>query len=289
MAEFDSKILSSCYINFLFGAGVNGQAFPQLAKFEKTYLFMKKKHKDFENKSFEELFDTLNKKDRERAREIFIDEFKNKHNLIDWNNESIKNLEELLSLTYKLVYEAENRIDAMNQINIFTANYDFIVEELLKKLGYLSNYVSASNLVSNDKFFNIVGHDYSLKRKVPTFLVSKIHGDISNPVLPGNDKYDAILTPNKFEIMFKMKEKLSRFNSILFVIGYSGRDEHINRILKDCVQSGLTIYWFKYSEKDYVPEELKTKTIIIDNKDKLDTTKVFSKELSLLWEKSLVK
>ena len=289
MAEFDSKILSSCYINFLFGAGVNGQAFPQLAKFEKTYLFMKKKHKDFENKSFEELFDTLNKKDRERAREIFIDEFKNKHNLIDWNNESIKNLEELLSLTYKLVYEAENRIDAMNQINIFTANYDFIVEELLKKLGYLSNYVSASNLVSNDKFFNIVGHDYSLKRKIPTFLVSKIHGDISNPVLPGNDKYDAILTPNKFEIMFKMKEKLSRFNSILFVIGYSGRDEHINRILKDCVQSGLTIYWFKYSEKDYVPEELKTKTIIIDNEDKVDTTKVFSKELSLLWEKSLVK
>ena len=289
MAEFDSKILSSCYINFLFGAGVNGQAFPQLAKFEKTYLFMKKKHKDFENKSFEELFDTLNKKDRERAREIFIDEFKNKHNLIDWNNESIKNLEELLSLTYKLVYEAENRIDAMNQINIFTVNYDFIVEELLKKLGYLSNYVSASNLVSNDKFFNIVGHDYSLKRKIPTFLVSKIHGDISNPVLPGNDKYDAILTPNKFEIMFKMKEKLSRFNSILFVIGYSGRDEHINRILKDCVQSGLTIYWFKYSEKDYVPEELKTKTIIIDNEDKVDTTKVFSKELSLLWEKSLVK
>ena len=289
MAEFDSKILSSCYINFLFGAGVNGQAFPQLAKFEKTYLFMKKKHKDFENKSFEELFDTLNKKDRERAREIFIDEFKNKHNLIDWNNESIKNLEELLSLTYKLVYEAENRIDAMNQINIFTANYDFIVEELLKKLGYLSNYVSASNLVSNDKFFNIVGHDYSLKRKIPTFLVSKIHGDISNPVLPGNDNYDAILTPNKFEIMFKMKEKLSRFNSILFVIGYSGRDEHINRILKDCVQSGLTIYWFKYSEKDYVPEELKTKTIIIDNEDKVDTTKVFSKELSLLWEKSLVK
>lgn len=289
MAQFDSKILSSCYINFLFGAGVNGQAFPQLAKFEKTYLFMKKKHKDFDNKSFEELFDTLNKKDRERAREIFIDEFKNKHNLIDWNNESIKNLEELLSLTYKLVYEAENRIDAMNQINIFTANYDFIVEELLKKLGYLSNYVSASNLVSNDKFFNIVGHDYSLKRKVPTFLVSKIHGDISNPVLPGNDKYDAILTPNKFEIMFKMKEKLSRFNSILFVIGYSGRDEHINRILKDCVQSGLTIYWFKYSEKDYVPEELKTKTIIIDNEDKIDTTKVFSKELSLLWEKSLVK
>ena len=45
-----------------------------------------------------------------------------------------------------------------------------------------------------------------------------------------------------------MKEKLSRENSVLIVIGYSGNDEHINKILKDCISSGLTIYWFKFKK-----------------------------------------
>ena len=42
-----------------------------------------------------------------------------------------------------------------------------------------------------------------------------------------------------------MKEKLSRENSVLIVIGYSGNDEHINKILKDCeFKFGARLRWF---------------------------------------------
>ena len=39
--KFDSKILSSSHINFLFGAGVNGTAFPQIYKFSKSLELLK--------------------------------------------------------------------------------------------------------------------------------------------------------------------------------------------------------------------------------------------------------
>ena len=288
--KFDSKILSSCYINFLFGAGVNGDAFPQAMLFTETLEFMKNKvKKDDCDKPFEELFNLLQEEDKKEARKLFIKEFKSKHSNIDFDNQSIKNIKEMIRITYRLVYESENRKEAMNQINIFTTNYDFIVEDSAKDLGYLCNYVSASNLQSHDRFFNIVGRDFSLKREVPTFFISKIHGDISDPVLPGVDKYDSILTTNKFEIVFKMKEKLSRDNSILFVIGYSGRDGHINRILKDCVDSGLTIYWFKYKKEDIVPKEIEGGITILENKDGDDTTALFTRKMRELWDESLEK
>lgn len=287
MYKFDSKILSSCYINFLFGAGVNGTAFPQVAQFTKTLDFMKGKiKKGIENKTFEELFDLLDEVSKKETRGIFINEFNEKHSSINNDDSSIKNIKEMLRAVYKLVYDSENRKEAMNQVNIFTTNYDFIVENALKDLGYLCNYVSASNLQSHNQFFNIVGRDFSLKREVPTFLVSKIHGDIDNPILPGLDKYDLILTQNKFEIVFKMKEKLSRYNSILFVIGYSGRDEHINRILKDCVISGLTIYWFKFRHDDIIPEVISNNVTVIENDDGGDTTALFTKMVNKLWEES---
>lgn len=34
--KFDMKILSSSHLNFLFGSGVNGKAFPQFNGFTKT-------------------------------------------------------------------------------------------------------------------------------------------------------------------------------------------------------------------------------------------------------------
>lgn len=294
MDKFDRNKLSSCYINFLFGAGVNGAAFPQVENFKKAMDFMKTAKPDLENEAFEKMIDKLEKEDRAEARRLFIEEFKEKEKQIDWDCQSIKNIKNMFRVTYRLIYESENRKEAMNQVNIFTANYDFIVEDSIKELGYLCNYVSASNVENNDKFFNIVGRDYSLKREVPTFLVSKIHGDISDPVLPGSDKFDSVLRVNKFEIFFKMKEKLSRYNSILFVIGYSGRDEHINRILKDCVEAGLTVYWFKYKEEDIIPNSIENKVVSIENEktgdERMDTTELFAKRIYKdLWEESLEK
>ena len=84
-----------------------------------------------------------------------------------------------------------------------------------------------------------------------------------------------------------MKEKLSRENSILIVIGYSGNDEHINKILKDCISSGLTIYWFKFKKEDYIPEDMTNKVLIIENEEGLDTTLKCSNMVNELWAKSL--
>lgn len=283
MESFDSKVLSSCHINFLFGAGVNGSSFPQLNGFSKTLAFLNKNLGEKNEFSFEEKINMLPQNLKNDAKNIFVDEFKEKASLIDFNNQSITNLKYLISSIYKIVDKSENRITAMKQVNIFTVNYDFIVEEAIQKLGFLCNYVSASNLESNDRFFNIVGYDLALKQNIPTFLVSKIHGDINNPILPGNDKYDSVLEANKFEIVFKMKEKLMRFNSVLIVIGYSGNDEHLNRILKDCVDSGLVVFWFKFKQGDLVPEDIKEKIEIIENKDGIDTTLLCANMLDKVW------
>ena len=62
ITKFDSKILSSCHINFLFGAGVNGLAFPQLDSFEKTVSLLSQFSQNYEG--FENTINKLNDKQR---------------------------------------------------------------------------------------------------------------------------------------------------------------------------------------------------------------------------------
>lgn len=272
--EFDSKTISSCHLNFLFGAGINGGAFPQLNNFDETLKAIKKQLHSVDDVGFEELFNRLNKNQKERVKNIFIKEFRKKHNDIDFNCDSILNLQSLFTTINEIVDKSENRNHSMKQVNIFTANYDTIVETILKRLGYLYNSVSASNFESHCRYFNMVGYDYLYRKYIPTYFVSKIHGDIDNPILPGLEKYENALEANKFEILFKMKEKLLRPYSILFVIGYSGHDDHINRIINDCIKGGLTVYWFKYTDSDIVPADFTNEVTIIENEKRIDTSKL---------------
>jgi hypothetical protein len=53
--EFDSKIISSCHINFLFGVGVNGGAFPQLDIFKETIGAIKGYIGDYPSSLFRDL------------------------------------------------------------------------------------------------------------------------------------------------------------------------------------------------------------------------------------------
>ena len=88
----------------------------------------------------------------------------------------------------------------------------------------------------------------------------------------GNEKYKTALGSKFFELMFLMKSQLIRRNSILFVIGYSGNDKHLNEIISDSIEAGLCVIWFNYSKKEndkdiLLPEDLlkhKEKIIIID-------------------------
>lgn len=254
-SKFDMKILSSSHINFLFGSGVNGKAFPQFNGFDKTLKMLK----EFgcKNSNLEEAINEL--EDESKKSEIlsaFTDELKEKNRDVCYDSPSIKNIKSLFQILNYVIEDSENRTNSMKQVNVYTLNYDQIIETSLNQMGFLVNKISSSNLDQFEKIFNVVAYDYSIKKYLPTYLVSKIHGDLDNPVLPGVNKYDDVLQAKRFELLFKMKEHLSRPCSLLFVIGYSGHDKHINNILNDCLKSGLTLYWIMFSENDVLPDSL---------------------------------
>ena len=290
---FDTNILSSSHINFLFGAGVNGKAFPQLKSFTDTLSKIEELGGNIES-GLESGIDSLSSSAHKKiVKDVFIKEFMEadaKMNEKFGKDMSLINLEKMLRKTYLLVNESQNRNPSMKQINIFTLNYDQIVEKTLSGLGYFFSEISASNTTTRAMLLDVIGYNFNVKKYVPTFMVSKLHGDIDNPIIPGKSKYQEMLNEDYFEIAFNMKEKLCRQNSILIVIGYSGRDEHINKILKDCLNAGLTIYWYKFAQMDIVPFEENNQIIARQQEDysnPQDTTANCYRDMEQVWEKKL--
>lgn len=290
---FDINVLSSSHINFLFGAGVNGKAFPQLKSFTDTLSKIEELGGNIEN-GFESGIDSLSSNAHKKiVKDVFIKEFMEadaKMNEKFGKDMSLINLEKMLRKTYLLVNESQNRNPSMKQINIFTLNYDQIVEKTLSGLGYFFSEISATNTTTRAMLLDVIGYNFNVKKYVPTFMVSKLHGDIDNPIIPGKSKYQEMLNEDYFEIAFNMKEKLCRQNSILIVIGYSGRDEHINKILKDCLNAGLTIYWYKFAQMDIVPFEENTQIIVRQQENysnPQDTTANCYRDMEQVWEKKL--
>lgn len=290
---FDTNILSSSHINFLFGAGVNGKAFPQLKSFTDTLSKIEELGGNIES-GLESGIDSLSSSAHKKiVKDVFIKEFMEadaKMNEKFGKDMSLINLEKMLRKTYLLVNESQNRNPSMKQINIFTLNYDQIVEKTLSGLGYFFSEISASNTTTRAMLLDVIGYNFNVKKYVPTFMVSKLHGDIDNPIIPGKSKYQEMLNEDYFEIAFNMKEKLCRQNSILIVIGYSGRDEHINKILKDCLNAGLTIYWYKFAQMDIVPFEENNQITVRQQEDysnPQDTTANCYRDMEQVWEKKL--
>ena len=290
---FDINVLSSSHINFLFGAGVNGKAFPQLKSFTDTLSKIEELGGNIEN-GLESGIDSLDSNEHKKiVKDVFIKEFMEadaKMNEKFGKDMSLVNLEKMLRKTYLLVNESQNRNPSMKQINIFTLNYDQIVEKTLSSLGYFFSEISASNTTTRAMLLDVIGYNFNVKKYVPTFMVSKLHGDIDNPIIPGKSKYQEMLNEDYFEIAFNMKEKLCRQNSMLIVIGYSGRDEHINKILKDCLNAGLTIYCYKFAQMDIVPFEENNQIIVRQQEDysnPQDATANCYRDMEQVWEKKL--
>ena len=184
--------MSSSHINFLFGAGVNGNAFPQLASFNDTLSKIKELGGNIEA-GLELGIDSLDScDDKNIVKDVFIKEFMNANTQISekfGKDESLINLEKMLRKTYSLVNESQNRNPSMKQINIYTLNYDQIIEKTLSGLGYFFSEISASNTSTRAMLLDVIGYNFNVKKYVPTFMVSKLHGDIDNPIIPGKSKY----------------------------------------------------------------------------------------------------
>ena len=291
---FNKEIISSTHINFLFGAGVNGNALPQLASFKNTLSKIQALDGDV-SEGLESGIDSLeNEEARIQVKEVFKTEFEGFHQkaLANWGeNSSINHLISLLRKIHSVVHETQNRNPSMKQINIYTLNYDEIVEKALKQLGYFYNSISASETATKASLIDVIGYNYKIGKYIPSFMISKIHGDIKRPIIPGKAKFLDMLNEDYFEIAFNMKEQLCKPNSILVVIGYSGRDNHINKIIQDCLNAGLTIYWYKFSDKDKPPFELMESQIKVKEQDDynnpVDTTKLCYEDLEKAWEEKL--
>lgn len=76
---------------------------------------------------------------------------------------SLINLEKMLRKTYLLVNESQNRNPSMKQINIFTLNYDQIVEKTLSGLGYFFSEISASNTTTRAMLLDVIGYNFNVK------------------------------------------------------------------------------------------------------------------------------
>lgn len=259
------KLLGSCNISFLFGAGVNGRAFPFFAQFRDTIDRMHELGLS-EDGIEEALQGCDNDAIRKEVLSTFINEFNSKTYSLD--NQSLVNLRRLFSVTHRAVSRAENRHPESKRVNVFTLNYDRIVEEILETSGYF-NYVLKRDTKSFLPF-NVVGYDTQTRAFLPTFAVYKLHGSVGADrqlasegiVFPGQDKLGSIIS-EFYETLFAMKSELLRKNAALFVIGYSWSDEHVNSVIDSAIDSGLTVVFPQYNIDTAIPDWLAGRVIII--------------------------
>ena len=284
-----NRVLSSTHINFLFGAGVNGNALPQMNKFVKTKTlaekYLKRKVVNLEND-----IEDLTEAKKKNVMNTFLKELKEEISKIDNDHADINDISNMFIAINNLVLQTENRNSTMKQVNIYTTNYDSLTDNVLKKLGFLYNSISSSNYSNHDKFFEMIGFDYKKRKYMPTYLISKIHGDIDDPILPSISKYNEALQSKRFEILFNMRGQLSRYNSVLFVIGYSGNDKHINELINSATTFGLTVYWFLYDNDETIPNDLSQNIIFIEqvnNDEKQNSTKTCKEVVESIWQNQL--
>lgn len=277
------KVLGSCSVNFLFGAGVNGKAFPYFAQFKKTIETMNEKGLAGNNIEAA-LACCPDEEIRQAVLDAFVDEY-NSYSDYRLDDESLLNLRRMLVSFASVVGRAENRHPETKRLNVFTLNYDRIVEETLEDSGLFS-YTLTQDKAKGRLPFNIVGYNTSTHAFVPTFCVYKLHGSVSidralsadNIVFPGQDKLGSVLS-HFYETLFAMKGELLKRNSALFVIGYSWSDDHVNGIISDAIAGGLTVYWLQYRSEDRLPEKFSGSIIVVppvDSENPADTTKTLA-------------
>lgn len=197
----------------------------------------------------------------------------NKINVDIESNDSQKVLE-----LYKLFYQkVALRNKDLSRINIFTTNNDLFNERALDNLNINFNNGFGGGL---ERVFNPARFQYTFSRKIDPNLekfeplenmvyLYKLHGSISwiekdgnslfniheipisNGAVKDEDSHVLIYpTPLKqnqslgspySDLIREFKTKLAQPNSVLFIVGYSFSDEHLNNIIYQSLASNSSI------------------------------------------------
>ena len=286
---FLKSIFSSSHLNFLFGAGVNGKLFPQTnsEKIKKEFRKIIKNYND--SIGLEENISSLydDNQDNWKEYEIKIIEIFKKYNdeamnMCNFNNNDFLDFYNLLKKIVEIIEETDNRNLSMHELNIFTLNYDTIIDKILENLNIEYMVYDNKNIVTKSHSLETISYDYTIKKFFSKINVFKIHGNIknSNIVIPSYNKYEEIIKNSYFEILSTFKRKMERSNSILVTIGYGYGDMHINNLISNYIQKQVLLINFNYGEKisknfDIFKNNIKShseKIINIPHSEKINST-----------------
>ncbi|TXL03598.1 hypothetical protein BMR07_14765 [Methylococcaceae bacterium CS1] len=184
---------------------------------------------------------------------------------------------ETLSLYKKLYQKVALRNKDLSRINIFTTNNDLFNEKALDNLNINYNNGFGGGL---ERVFNPARFNYTFSKKIDANLekfeplenmvyLYKLHGSISWIEKEGNSLFNTQEVPieggtekqNKEHVLIyptplkqnqslgspysdlirEFQTKLAQPNSVLFIIGYSFSDEHLNNIIYQSLASNSSI------------------------------------------------
>ncbi len=188
-----------------------------------------------------------------------------------------KKAEETLTLYKKLYQKTALRNKDLSRINVFTTNNDLFNERALDNLNINYNNGFGGGL---DRVFNPARFRYTFSKKIDVNLekfeplenmvyLYKLHGSISwieeegnsffnikeVPVIggkPSDEKNHVLIFPTPLkqtqslgspysDLIREFQTKISQPNSVVFIIGYSFSDDHLNNIIYQALASNSSI------------------------------------------------
>jgi len=190
---------------------------------------------------------------------------------------------------YELFYRKISRRNKdLSRINVFTTNNDLFNEKAMSMLGINYNNGFSSGL---DRYFNPARFKFTLSKRVDSTLkkyeeveemvyLYKLHGsvnwvevddkvgslfniqekntrdiDSSQQVLiyPTPMKQNQSLGAPYSDLIREFQVKLSMANSVLFIVGYSFSDEHLNNIIYQALSSNSSISIVIFGNRNLSP------------------------------------
>lgn len=272
------RILSSSNLHFVIGAGFNNNVLPLALELNKTIEKIKKVTKfeinnmDFiKNNGFEnwiiDLMNQFDEKGRDNIKKAFnqgiiedlsLDKAETYDEIIENLNDKakIKKLEDINNFIaslkkFDINKNKGNGNSFQNKKTFFwSLNYDNLLQKIMVKNKMPHFLIDKLNFDERVLDYTIY---YDLTKSfIPTYYIQKIHGNKKNPIIPGNSKYEQLLSDMEiFKGYVNMKNLLDdkHGSNVIIVIGYSWSDGHINQIIKSSSSNTNTIINFTFKTK----------------------------------------